>query len=56
MCAGWASQAVEVKKSWDGICVAAAQTRQQGRVNKYEVVRISRDKVVTGLAARTLAQ
>lgn len=29
--------------SWDGICVAAARTRQQGRVNKYEVVRSSRD-------------
>lgn len=39
-----------------GICLAAARTRQQGRVNKYEVVRISRDKVVTGLTARTLAR
>lgn len=57
-CADWASQAVYDWKWWDGIeclCMAAAAERQQGRVNKYEAARISRDKVVTGLTARTLA-
>lgn len=39
----------------ESLCVTTARTRQEGRVNKYEAVRISRDKVVTGWTARTLA-
>lgn len=55
MCAGWASQAVYNWKWWMELNDSASSNETARERNKYEVARISRDKVVTGLTARTLA-